>query len=401
MINNKSLSTKTYKILLIEDDVSASRLISTMLERGGYEIEIAISGNQGLTLAHRELPDLILCDIMMPDMNGLDVLRTLQKHSDTAVIPFIFLTALARPEDLRLGMELGADDYLTKPVQTNVLLNAVSTRLNRHQQLQANRLVAFTQRLVLSQEHQRQQMAYVLEHKINQSLRNLQFVFNMLAAPANEDTSLYNGAKEMLGEVIQQVEGLAQEMHPSILGHLGLIPTLRWLMEQYELAIELETENLEYKFDPQIEVCVFRLVQESLDNILRHAQTDKAKITLKYVEPFLEVRVEDNGIGFDLEQTLQSNHSMGLQHMHGLVAWMNGELHITSGAGEGTAVYALLPQTAVDPTTSPYVSQDLLRLAGRPQPAETAGDTAVTVKILLAIEQPLQLQGMHKLLTRN
>jgi len=387
------------KILFIEDDDGLTRLIPVVLERGGYEAVIAKTGEQGITLARQELPDLILCDIMMPEMSGLDVLRALQNQSDTATIPFIFLTARSRPEDVRAGMELGADDYLTKPVQTNVLLSAINSRLKRHQALQADRLAVFAQRLVLSQEYQRQQMAHVLDNEVNQSLRSLQFIFNLLDAPNVQDVSLYDETKEMLGNLIQRVEELAQELHPTMLGRLGLVPAVRWLTEQYELAIELETENLDYKFEPELGVCIFRLVQESLDNIARHAHTSKAKITLKYAAPFVEVRVEDHGIGFDLEQTLQSTQSMGLQHMYGLVAWLNGELHITSGLNEGTVIYALLPQTRVVPALRPSVSRDFLRLSSRFGQAEKGNSSDTTVRILLAMEQPLQLRGMYRLLT--
>jgi AmiR/NasT family two-component response regulator len=144
---------------------------------------------------------------------------------------------------------------------------------------------------------------------------------------------------------------------------------------------------------------VFRLVQESLNNIMRHAQTNQAKVILKYVAPYLEVTVEDKGVGFDLEQILQSRHSMGLQYMEGLVAWLNGELHIASRLHEGTSVYALLPQTTADPAVRQSASKKFLRLAGRPQWSEKA--TAGTIKILLAMEQSLQLQGMKKLLGAN
>src|ERR1051325_7283017 len=148
-LNNISLNAQ--KILLIEDDIDTSGLISTMLQKGGYTAVIANSGKDGIEMARQELPDLILCDIMMPEMDGLSVLRALRNQSDTATIPFIFLTARARTEDVREGMELGADDYLTKPIPVNALLNAVTTRLKRHQQLQAGRLARFAQRLVFSQ----------------------------------------------------------------------------------------------------------------------------------------------------------------------------------------------------------------------------------------------------------
>ncbi|MFT3894559.1 MAG: response regulator [Anaerolineales bacterium] len=403
---NKNLSLNAQKILLIEDDVDTSGLISTMLQKGGYTVAVANSGTSGIAMAHQELPDLILCDIMMPEMDGIGVLRSLRSQSDTATVPFIFLTARARAEDIRQGMELGADDYLTKPIQVSTLLSAISTRLQRHQQLQAGRLASFAQRLVLSQEYQRQQVSSMLDNEVAQSLRSLQFIFNMLSAPTGSDVSLYNGAKELLGGLIQKVDGLTQEMYPSMLERLGLVPTIRWLAEQYEnLKIELDTENMDFAFAPQVAMCVFRLVQESLNNVVQHAKTKEARISLKYTAPYLEVRVEDNGVGFDLEQVLQSSRSMGMQHMYGLVVWLDGELHITSSHDEGTKVYALLPQSSVDPIMRSSVSGEFLRrLADRSQHAEKTGKLAVSsvnVKILVAMQQPLQLQGMRKLLMSN
>lgn len=399
----QNLSLNAHKILLIEDDTDTSSLISTILKKGGYATVIANTGKSGIVLARKELPDLILCDVMMPEMDGLSVLRSLRNQSDTALIPFIFLTARARTEDVREGMELGADDYLTKPIQANALLSAVATRLQRHQQLQSGRLASFAQRLVLSQEYQRQQISSVLDNEVSQSLRSLQFIFNLLDAPTSQDISLYNGAKDLLETLIKQIDSMVQEMHPNMLERLGLVPTIRWLAEQYDLIIQLDTENMDFEFTSQISMCVFRLVQESLNNIVRHAQTDKAHISLKYVAPYLEVRVEDNGVGFDLEQVLQSNTSMGLQHMYGLVVWLDGELHITSSRDGGTTVYALLPQASVDPLMRQSVSGDFLRrLVDRSQQTERAGNKpSSTVKIILAMEQPLQLQGMQKLLMSN
>jgi AmiR/NasT family two-component response regulator len=191
-------------------------------------------------------------------------------------------------------------------------------------------------------------------------------------------------------------------MHPSMLERLGLVPTIRWLAEQYDLKIELKTENMDYVFDPKTSICVFRLVQEALNNIKQHAKTDCAKISLKYTAPYLELRVEDNGVGFELEQALHSNQSMGLQHMYGLVVSLDGELHITSRLNEGTVVYALLPQAALDPIMRSSVSGDFLRrLTDRSQQAEKSTRSSSSLRILLAMQQPLQLQGMRRLLMDN
>jgi DNA-binding NarL/FixJ family response regulator len=126
------------KILVIEDEPDMRRNISVLLRYNDYEPIEAENGRQGVEKARREKPDLILCDVMMPELDGHGVLRILQEDNDLAQVPFIFLTAKADKSDLRDGMNLGADDYLTKPVANADLVRAVEARLRRSQR-QANR----------------------------------------------------------------------------------------------------------------------------------------------------------------------------------------------------------------------------------------------------------------------
>ena len=121
-------------ILLIEDNASMRRNIAQMLTLENYRTLTAANGAAGLELARSEKPDLILCDIMMPGMDGYEVLAQLRADAATAGLPFIFLTAKGDMPDLRIGMSLGADDYLSKPVARLDLLDAVKTRLQRHAQ---------------------------------------------------------------------------------------------------------------------------------------------------------------------------------------------------------------------------------------------------------------------------
>ncbi len=119
------------KILIIEDEPEMRRNIAALLRFKEYEPVVAENGRVGVELARRETPDLILCDVMMPELDGYDVLRALQADTRLALIPFIFLTAKGEKEDLRSGMNLGADDYLTKPVGNEDLVQAIETRLRR------------------------------------------------------------------------------------------------------------------------------------------------------------------------------------------------------------------------------------------------------------------------------
>jgi DNA-binding response OmpR family regulator len=126
------------KILVIEDEPEMRRNITTLLRFQDYEPVAAENGRAGVEAARREKPDLILCDVMMPELDGYGVLKALQADTALARIPFIFLTAKGEKDDLRSGMDLGADDYLTKPVANADLVRAIEARLRRSEQ-QVNR----------------------------------------------------------------------------------------------------------------------------------------------------------------------------------------------------------------------------------------------------------------------
>ncbi|MDX5346356.1 MAG: response regulator [Hymenobacteraceae bacterium] len=125
------------KILLIEDNPEIRENTAEILELANYNVFQAENGKVGVELAKQEHPDLIICDIMMPQLDGYGVLHLLGKNADTASIPFIFLTAKAEKEDFRKGMNLGADDYLTKPFDDLELLDAVEMRLKKNEILKA------------------------------------------------------------------------------------------------------------------------------------------------------------------------------------------------------------------------------------------------------------------------
>lgn len=121
------------KILLIEDNKDVRENTAEILTLAQYEVITAVNGKAGVEMAQKEKPDLIICDIMMPVLDGHGALHLLSKNEDTASIPFIFLTAKAERNDFRKGMEMGADDYLTKPFDDVELLNAIESRLKKNE----------------------------------------------------------------------------------------------------------------------------------------------------------------------------------------------------------------------------------------------------------------------------
>ncbi|WP_269024896.1 response regulator [Aquirufa nivalisilvae] len=119
------------KILLIEDSDDIRENTAELLELSGYVVETAADGIEGVRMAQQNLPDLVICDIMMPHLDGFGVLQVFSNHEYLSKVPFIFLTAKTDRSDMRKGMEMGADDFLTKPFQEVELLRSIETRLKK------------------------------------------------------------------------------------------------------------------------------------------------------------------------------------------------------------------------------------------------------------------------------
>src|ERR1700743_798943 len=125
------------RLLVIDDHDEIRENIAEILTLAGYTVFTAENGKRGVETALKENPELVICDIMMPELDGYGVLHLLRKNAATLNTPFIFLTAKTERTDFRKGMEMGADDYITKPFDDIELLNAIEIRLKKYDILQA------------------------------------------------------------------------------------------------------------------------------------------------------------------------------------------------------------------------------------------------------------------------
>ncbi len=117
------------RILVIEDEQPIRTYLQKLLRRAGYDTVAATNGEEGLSLVRSLRPDLVLCDVVMPKLNGYGVLDALKRDHSTAHIPFVFLSSKTCREDIEQGLDLGSDDYLTKPIDQNHLLGAIAAQL--------------------------------------------------------------------------------------------------------------------------------------------------------------------------------------------------------------------------------------------------------------------------------
>jgi DNA-binding response OmpR family regulator len=195
-----------HTLLIIEDEEPLRVTLTDRLTLEGFRVQTAATGEEGLRQVEQQPPDLILCDIMMPGLDGYGVLRALQANERTAAIPFLFLTARADPTEVRAGMGLGADDYLCKPVATADLLAAIRSRLKKQEQQ--------NERLAHEVETARLDVVQKLPHELLTPLSGLLSVGQLLEI-ANPEEPIPTVRE--LGRVVRLA---AQRLHRTIRRYL-------------------------------------------------------------------------------------------------------------------------------------------------------------------------------------
>jgi diguanylate cyclase (GGDEF)-like protein len=211
------------KILVIEDEELIRVSTMDLLAAEGFEVLVAENGRIGVQVAREQRPDLIICDVLMPELDGHGVIKTLRQDQETATIPFIFLTAMADKVDWRRGMELGADDYLTKPFTFDELLSAIDTRLKR----QASIVSHFSAELEQAKDqvehltyyHTLTNLPnrYLLRERFNELLDQAtgqHQAFSVLSVSLDQFERVYDGLDPSLGDLL--IQAVAARLQQSL-----------------------------------------------------------------------------------------------------------------------------------------------------------------------------------------
>jgi signal transduction histidine kinase len=359
------------RILVVEDEEVIRQSVCDILQWENYDVLGASNGMIGLQLSREQRPDLIICDILMPELNGFEVLERLRGDSETAMIPFIFLTARADYESMRTGMGLGADDYLLKPFTQVELLTAIRVRLDRQHTIEKQHLQATLRRLIQAQDVERQQTAQQLSDVIAEGLAGLKAILGTLrGVPDTVDLSVLAEAQQQLNHLSESIHLISSDLHPDTLDQSGLLTALHHRFELYtqhtQVKVHFQSAGLEQRFLRQLEASIFRIIEEALNNIAYHTAVREAFVYVGLEQNHLLVRIDDKGNGFDLEKTLSSGKTLGLIRMYGYATLVGGQLTIQTARGKGTHIQATLP--VLNPGDEP---QDLPESLSAPYKAGT------------------------------
>jgi two-component system sensor histidine kinase/response regulator len=363
-------------VLVIEDEAPIRENIIEMLEMDGYYVLEADNGQTGLQLAQEHVPDLVICDITMPEMDGYDVLWGLRSEPETAAIPFVFLTARTARSFMRHGMELGADDYLTKPFTSAELLSAVEARLHRHE--------AILQETEVKLDQARHKLMQMVTHELRTPLASINMGLEIFArqlslgqilpSQLQETLDSLSAGSKRLNRLVEQIvlitqlevgaltresvrqDGLPMRVSDVLIGAIDM--ARRFAFRHPDVIVRLDERDRDavVHTDP-------RALKHALAEVVTNAiafSPERGEVMIAYweAEGSIWVSVTDQGPGIpedqlahvladfqqiDREQLDQQGMGLGLPLAHRIIQTHGGELEISTAVGQGTRVMVRLP----------------------------------------------------------
>lgn len=362
------------RILVIEDEDRLRENIAQILEFGDFQVDMASNGVTGVELARNSIPDLIVCDIMMKQLDGFGVLQELRGNPSTANIPFIFVTAKADRDTMRQGMNLGADDFVTKPFTTSELLDAVQSRLERHTVIRKDAEKQL--------EQAKQQLTRMVAHELRTPLISINAVLDIITRQMDyldpeqmqELLDTIGSGSKRLNRVVEQMVLLTQletgVLRQETVSESGM-PVAMWeiLLPTTNLARRFAHRNpdvginLDERDKDAVVMCHPAALKQALAEVIANAVTfspegGSVTVTQWQADGAVWVSVEDRGPGIEpaaIEQALQGfqqidrrtqeqqGMGVGLMLAKRVIEAHGGRLDIQSKVGEGTQIFVGLP----------------------------------------------------------
>ena len=364
------------RVLLLEDSDRDAELILRELKK--EEITFVSCRVQSRSELSRQIsqfrPEIILADYMLPNFNGAQALALAVERCPD--VPVIIISGAVGEETAVELLNHGATDFILKhhldrlvPAVHRALQKVAERNIRRQAEAMrrqySGKLQALSRRLVEVQETERRNIARELHDEIGQALTVIQLNLQGLLQTVNIDAlrPRLDESLKVVERMLEQVQDISLNLRPSILDDLGLEPALRWYTERQATLVGLHAEFhmdvLKHRLDSMIETECFRVAQEALTNVVRHARAKAVIVELRHSGEQLHLRVRDDGVGFEVAATREKarrGSSLGLLSMAERAALTGGGLEFTSNPRKGTEVHAWFPlrwQTAASKSKAP------------------------------------------------
>ncbi len=365
------------KILIVDDVISNVLLLKVLLKNEKYNIVTANNGTEALSQVLEEKPDLILLDVMMPDLDGFEVCERLKKDKETAGIPIIFLTALNNTSDIVKGFQVGANDFISKPFNKEELLIRVKHQISL---ITARRIISRQNKELQRTISARDKLYSVIAHDLRSPIGSVKMVLNMLLINlpteviGEELYDLLNTANKTTEEVFSLLDNLLKWTKSQtgrlnvVYQDINIVDTVEGVVQVYNAAAELKKIKIVHDIPEQIMVhCDTDMVKTVIRNFMSNALKFSPKETTITVDvktiddSFAQVSVQDQGCGIDDEGQKKLLHedthysTFGLNNEEGsglglllckdFVNKNGGELWFETKKGEGSTFFFTVPLT--------------------------------------------------------
>ena len=368
------INSSEYKILIVDDVMSNVLLLKVLLTNEKFAIATASNGTQALAQVDREHPDLVLLDVMMPDMSGFEVAQRLKSNPATKDIPIIFLTALNSTADIVKGFQVGANDFISKPFNKEELITRVYHQISL---VAANRTILQQNEELQHTVEGRDQLYSVISHDLRSPIGSIKMVLNMLILnlPAEKIGSdmyeLLTTANQTTEDVFALLDNLLKWTKSQIgrmnvvIQDFDLVELLNGVIEIFAMVARTKQIDLRYEGVNRLLVTadmdmVKTIVRNLISNAIKFSSEGK-EIVLRAIQKGseVEVSVEDHGCGISEEGQKKLLHSdshfstfgtkneegsgLGLLLCSDFIKKNNGRLWFTSKEGQGSTFFFTLP----------------------------------------------------------
>ena len=342
------------RVLFVDDNADMRDYVARLLG-ARYQVATAADGVEALGLIRARPPDVVVTDVMLPHLNGIELLRTLRADAATKSLPIILLSARAGDESKVEGLGAGADDYLAKPFSSGELVARVGTHLalaSLRKELARRENTA--RAAVAAGEEERRRLSRELHDGVGQQITALTLAIERFHTDPPDGRSIAERVKELqqAAEALgRETHRVAVELRPAVLDDMGLVPALQSyaaaFLARHGVQVDFQTVNDGgVRLAPHIETAVYRLVQEALTNVAKHSRATMVTLVLAIHAAEVVAVVEDNGCGFDVDSVLPTSRTSGRLGYVGMTeraSLAGGTLHVESSEA-GTSVFIRIPQ---------------------------------------------------------
>jgi len=367
------INRSDYKILIVDDVVSNVLLLKILLSNEKFQVCTANNGLQCIEMTKKEHPDLILLDVMMPDMNGFDTAVVLKKDETTKDIPIIFLTALNTPQDLVHGFQVGASDFLTKPFNKEELVMRVTQQISL---VAAKRIIEKQNAELRATLNNRDKMYSVIAHDLRSPMASIRMVLNLVVASTSKETvgeELYN-LLDQANRESEEVHDLLDNLLKWTKSQTGRLNVVKQELDLHDIipgVVEIfeaiaQTKNIKLDLQPSQEELKVEadndmlktVVRNFLSNAIKFSPADSSiEIIMGREGDFAKVSVRDHGVGIARDRIGSIFHKgettygtggeegsgLGLQLCQDFARKNGGDCIVESVEGQGSTFSVLIP----------------------------------------------------------